>query len=205
MFTYVPQWLNYKHRHKDKPCNTHTHTQLRLSLAVHCTECAWQAGWWKVTAGEELIIDCDSNIKGRWVLFFLFFSKNNFIWFSFTTVHTNGTLKKKKKPHLRRLDLIQFFWITKLNLATLSEGWLMTENLWFLTRQKKRKLNGNYSSKKKINKINLSGYEPFTHRHAKSPVRLTHTRANTMRTCTDTQTESELIAAELHPEGWSVD
>lgn len=47
---------------QDKPLS-YTDTQLRLSLVAHCNACAWQAGWWKVTAGKELIIDYDSNGK----------------------------------------------------------------------------------------------------------------------------------------------
>lgn len=66
---------------QDKPLSS-TDTQLRLSLVAHCTECAWQAGWWKVTAGKELIIDYDSNGKASLEFYF----KNTTLWFPPETV-----------------------------------------------------------------------------------------------------------------------
>lgn len=53
----------------------YTDTQQRLSLVTHYTECPWQAAWWNVTAGKELIIDYDSSRKASLEVYF----KNAFI------------------------------------------------------------------------------------------------------------------------------
>lgn len=72
---------------QDKPLS-YTDTQLRLSLVAHSTECAWQAGWWKVTAGKELIIDYDSNGKASPEFYF----KNTSIRFASLKVYLSMRL-----------------------------------------------------------------------------------------------------------------
>lgn len=69
LFTYALPSCKLRTQAQDKPIS-YTDTQLRLSLVAHCTECAWQAGWWKVTAGKELIIDFDSNGKASLEFYF---------------------------------------------------------------------------------------------------------------------------------------
>lgn len=48
----------------------YTDIQRRLSLVTHYTECPWQAAWWNVTAGKELIIDYDSSRKASLEVYF---------------------------------------------------------------------------------------------------------------------------------------
>lgn len=81
LFTYALPACKLRTQAQDKPIS-YTDTQLRLSLVAHCTECAWQAGWWKVTAGKELIIDYDSNGKASLEFYF----KNTSIRFPPETV-----------------------------------------------------------------------------------------------------------------------